>query len=809
MIYQNRIYLLLPVFLVCVCSLSAGAQAIDSLIHFYGTRFPQEKIHVHFDKSYYNAGETIWFKAYLMSGTALSEISRNMYFELSDDAGKVVERKTAPILGSSAAASFDIPSTYTKQRLYFRAYTTWMLNFDSAFLYEKPISIVSAAKTVAAASNPASLRFFPEGGDLVAGTESVLAFKATDQYGKPVKAKGTVFTKAGKKVVDFAAVHNGMGTLVLTPLKGETYMAKWKDPAGKEQTTVLPEAQENGVVLHLTPNEGATQFILRKSAADSGQVKKLLVIAHMNQEIVYEAKVNFSASSATVNGSIPTGHLPSGVMQVTLFNEAQRPLQERIVFVNNNDYIFDAWVSTGEKKLAKRGRNVLQVEVPDTLQTNLSISVTDAAVNVPDENEDNIYSHFLLSSELRGYIHNPGYYFSSYADSVRRQLDLVMLTNGWRRFKWEELAQGKFPEIKYIPEDYLSIKGTISGVSTAKLAGTQLNMFLELKDSTRKFLAAPVTKDGTFNLPGVLFYDTARISYQFNNDKTLADRVAIRVDNGLLKTWPVIAPSKTWSAYLQDSIIAINKKIAAKYTVLEEERDRKIKMLEGVTVKARSGVKTPIQQLDEQYTSGLFSGGISTYSLDPSSDLAAQGVQNSGGTVFSYMQGRIPGLQISNAMSSNPSITIRGSKTTLYLNEMPAEPQMIAAIPMNEIAYIKVINDGGVGKGGGGGIAIYTKKAGAQQPVANDPTKGLSKMMLTGYSPIKEFYSPDYSSPDTPADAEDIRVTLYWNPYLVMDRSLRRATVSFYNNDVTKKFRVIIEGVNAAGKLTRIEEIIQ
>lgn len=784
-------------------SLSASSQTIDSMMNIYSTRFPQEKIHIHFDKNYYNAGETIWFKAYIMSGAALSEISRNLYTELADDAGNILERKVAPLLGSSAASFFDIPAEYAKQVLHFRAYTTWMLNFDTAFLYQKTIHVISTPVKSTASAKPTSLRFFPEGGDLVAGAESLLAFKATDQSGKPVKVAGTIFNKSGKKVADFATVHYGMGTLPFTPARGEAYTARWKDATGKEQTTSLPAAKENGIVMHLVSNEGATAFTLRKSAADSGQAKKLQLIAHMNQEIVYAARINFAATSSIVNGSIPTAAIPSGILQVTLFDEAERPLQERIVFINNNDYIFDAYINTPEKKLTKRGKNVLQIEVPDTMQANLSIAVTDAGLNVPDENEDNIYSHFLLSSELRGYIYNAGYYFSSYADSVRRQLDLVMLTNGWRRFKWDDLAKGIFPEIKYMPEDYLSIKGAITGMSPSRLAGKQLNMFIQLKDSTKKFLTASVDQQGAFNIPGVLFYDTASISYQFNNDKTLADRVAIRLENGLLKPISFKIPVSAGQpvVYIQDSIVTKNKQIAAKYVEIEGDKNKKAKVLQAVTVKGKT--KSPKEKLDEQYTSGLFSGGLSTYSFDPTTDIGALAA----GNIFNYLQGRVPGLMINNAQSGNPTLTMRGSSPTLYLNEMQVETQMLSSIPMNDIAYVKVINDPGVGRGGNGAIAIYTKKGGAAP--ADPNIKGLSKMILPGYSPLKEFYSPDYASTETPRDLDDIRVTLYWNPYVVFDKNKRKATLSFYNNDITKKFRVIIEGVNEAGKLTRIEELIQ
>src|SRR5215213_2319931 len=125
---------LLLAFFMLSSALSMG-QAVDSMMDIYRDNYPQEKIHVHFDKSYYNPGETIWFKAYLMSGTSLSGISRNLYAELINEKGAVIQRVSAPVLNASAASSFAIPVNFPGQAVHFRAYTSWMLNFDTSFLF--------------------------------------------------------------------------------------------------------------------------------------------------------------------------------------------------------------------------------------------------------------------------------------------------------------------------------------------------------------------------------------------------------------------------------------------------------------------------------------------------------------------------------------------------------------------------------------------------------------------------------------------------------------------------------------------------
>src|SRR5262249_13776518 len=151
---------------------------------------------------------------------------------------------------------------------------------------------------------------------------------------------------------------------------------------------------------------------------------------------------------------------------------------ERIAFINKEDYSFTARINPAIKSLDKRGKNVIIVDIPDTIRSNLSISITDAGVSKSDPDADNIVSHLLLSGDLKGYVHNPYYYFNGNDDTVRSHLDLVMLTNGWRRFKWEDLAQGKLPVIKYPRENFLSINAELTGLLPSQIPkNAQLNIF--------------------------------------------------------------------------------------------------------------------------------------------------------------------------------------------------------------------------------------------------------------------------------------------------------------------------------------------
>ncbi|HEY0433226.1 MAG TPA: hypothetical protein VGC95_05110, partial [Chitinophagaceae bacterium] len=201
---------LLPfLFFVLVCQ-DAFSQKLDSLLDVQRKADPREKMYVHFDKDYYNPGETIWFKAYLVDGDEPAETSKNFYAELLDEKGAVIGQRTAPVYFSGASGSFDLDSGFSKPVVYFRAYTTAMLNSDTNFFYTKAIRILStknsASKTTAPQAPPV-VAFMPEGGDLVAGLPSTVAFLATDEKGLPLVVSGKISDNSGMQLAELKTLH--------------------------------------------------------------------------------------------------------------------------------------------------------------------------------------------------------------------------------------------------------------------------------------------------------------------------------------------------------------------------------------------------------------------------------------------------------------------------------------------------------------------------------------------------------------------------------------------------------------------------
>ena len=206
--------------------------------------------------------------------------------------------------------------------------------------------------------------------------------------------------------------------------------------------------------------------------------------------------------------------------------------------------------------------------------------------------------------------------------------------------------------------------------------------------------------------------------------------------------------------------------------------------------------------MDEKYTSGLFSGG-DAYQFDMLNDPFALSATN----IFQYLQGKVAGLQITQN-GGNVSMSWRGGAPALFLDEMRTDVDMINNVNVKDVAYIKVIRPPFVGAAGGGGngaIAIYTRRGGYIKP---EPGKGLSNNRIEGYTAIREFYSPNYSSFNPKNEERDVRTTLYWNPSVTLNPQQRTVVLTFYNNDISKAFRVIIEGMTRDGKLAHMEQIM-
>lgn len=800
--------------LATLISSALKSQVIENSINLYGTNFPQEKIHIHFDKESYLPGETIWYKAYLFEEDILSGRSTNFYIAFYDEKGKLAEQLINPIFNGTTDGHFTIPDSLKSDQLICRAYTNWMLNFDTSFLFTKAIRLINTGKKAETEKmmKTVSLGFFPEGGDILEGVMNTIAFKSTYSNGLPYEVEGVIRKQeTGEIVMPLKSIHDGMGKFDLDFSEGNKYYAEWMDNKGNKIQTWLPDGKSTGVSLKLTIQKDKLFYnIINKTGSDS-----LHLLMYMYQKVFYKSSISVKASDP-FTGMVPISSLPTGVMQLTVFDAGWQPVAERVAFVNNNNFSINSTVTVEEISTQKRGKNLLEILVADTIPSNLSLSISDADMN-SEKAGNNIFTDMLLKGDVRGYVHNPSYYFSNNTDaSVKAQLDLVMLTHGWRRYNWADMQAQKMPAIKFPPDEYLGIYGQVSKEAMEKIEkDEQVNLIIKTIDSTNNFYTVHPDKNGLLKQTGLVFYDSAKIYFSFNKTRNYNNQIVFSKFNF---TYPASYSINNYSNFLLPDTAGTSFKpnLSLFQYYSSNNGIRKFnddKTLQAVVVKTGGGrnwKNDPLVKMDEKYASGVFTGGALGYSFDVVHDEKSWTKPD----IYSYIRNAIPGLMIgSYNLASGRPLIYRDKAVLIYIDEHEMTTSDLENLSLFQVAYIKLIPNF-MGRGPEAGatginpaLSVYTKKG--DDLIDRRPTdKDLGSVKIAGYSPIKEFYSPDYSQSNV-ITGTDARTTLLWLPYIFTDASNRKVPVVFYNNDFTKKFRIVLEGVNEDGKMVHIEKIIE
>jgi hypothetical protein len=798
------------------------AQNIDSALTKFYQQTSSEKAYVHFDNSRYTAGQTIWYKAYLLNGFEPSIISKNFYIDWYDDHGKLLTSTISPISYYFSSGSFIIPKAFKGKYIQAIAYTKWMRNFDSSYFFKQKFPIISApANQENAVSHlpETTIQFLPESGNLILNKQNIIAFKAVTQDGLPASIKGIIKNQSGDSITHFNSIHDGMGKFLMLPLINETYIAEWKDILGNIHQTKLPETIHQGINLIVESGIMNRIFHIQRTSTVPESLKTVLLVGQMNGIVLFKANINL-IEKESISSTLPTNKIPTGILQLTVFDSNKHPVSERLIFIRNNDYLINASIIIDSISIVKRGKNVIKIELADSSYTNLSLAITDADLN--DVPENNIASQLLLQGDLTGNIYKPAYYFSSNADSVNNHLDLVLLTNGWRRFKWNNILTNSVLHFPFAKDSaYQTLIGTVEGYSIKKNTKPPLiNLIISTKDSSEFMLTKPIEADGRFSAMNVVLFDTSKIFYTLN-DKSLSSKNKVKIENDFFKVDPkiIISTDETntdttgLAKYL--NLIAEQKKVE----LLKQKTT-----LKEVTVYAKE--RTRIKQLDEKYTSGFFSNNTK-HSFDMGTLQNASHTQS----IYDFLTGKVPGLDIGNSLggiATENVVHFRGGEVSFYLNEVFISTSDLPNIDMSSIAYIKVFDPpfagaqtaiAATGPGSklslplissSAAIAIYTKKGGdlnSEKPKYN--TSGMDFQSLEGYSPVKEFYAPNYAEKEQANASADLRTTLLWNPQINLDKYNSKAVIRFYNNDITHSFRIILEGMDSKGKLIHISKLLK
>lgn len=783
---------------------SKAQDPINSLESFKDN-FEIEKIFIHYDKENYIAGETIWFKAYLMAGGVPSAYSSTLSVYLLNDSGRILNKKILPVVNSAAVGEFEISNDLPQAKYTILAYTKRLMNFGSDFYYKKQLSVFNPSSDLKNANTPEEnmIYFLPEGGYLISGISNTIAFKSTDKFGYPVKVDGEIKDKKGEVVADLMTVHNGMGKFQITPNAGEQYYAEVSFNGGPLKKVNLPLSKVSGTGFQVLHADQKLFFLINTEKIANEIQRPAYLLAVRDNEVLFKTTLN---PDKVIKGQIPTDKIPSGIIQLTIFNSENSPLNERLVFINNKELEITSTLQKSLETLLPRGKNEYSLTIPDTIVGTFSVSITDYNKTMPNDDKEHILSAMLLSSNVKDYIYNPAWYFENTDTKTKSALDLVMLTSGWRGYNWDQIMYNRLPALSHFDEEYISVRGTAyNAFNKQKLKNATLFGTVTVGDSTGNFLSIPVDENGNFEMKGLVFSDTAKITFQNTDKKNKAT-------NLVLSTSPISAYYTYTPGFQNSKPInippAVEQSIKNNYLAILRDNEKKILMLEDVRI-AAIHAKSKMQKLEDKYISNGVFGGSARTTLDFINDPP----RNTGINILDYLKGRLPGVDITGSVGtyyvqyrSARSLFGGNIEMAVFLDEVQVPTNQVSTIRVADVAMVKVLGTGSaVMTGSGGALVIYTRKGEDRILTANN---FLQTIKIEGYSPIKDFFEPDYSIQGEEM-GEDKRTTLYWNPYLTVDTESRTLHFPFYNSDEAKKLKVIVTGMTADGKMLYLNNTVE
>jgi len=441
-------YLLITLLFVVTSVIAASAQNDSTFLSHATNMLSQqpiiEKAYLHLDKPYYAAGDDIWFKAYVTAGGRhkLSAVSGILNVELINAKNLIEQSVKLPLVSGLTWGDFRLPDTIKAGYYRIRAYTRWMRNAGSEYFYDKTLYIGNAIAAatpekspvhkkadrkeasgikVKPQSNNISVQFFPESGNLVYGINSIVAFKAVGEDGLGKAIKGVVTDENNNEVARFSSKHLGMGEFNLLPVSGKKYKALITFADGSEKGIDLPAPQIKGYVMHIDNSDPL--FIEVKIEAGKNNINEqagggVSLLGQSGGEICYAAHSKSQQSFFTT--MIPKSKFPDGIAQFTLFSAKGEPLNERLVFIQNPAKL-NLSIDLGGARFATRGKMKINVgaknEQGRPVFGNFSVAVVDETkVPVDESLESTIFSNLLLTSDLKGYLENPNYYFDTQSE---------------------------------------------------------------------------------------------------------------------------------------------------------------------------------------------------------------------------------------------------------------------------------------------------------------------------------------------------------------------------------------------------------
>lgn len=756
---------------------------------------PEEKVFLHLDRDVYAAGETIWVKAYVTLGSfhLPSSLSQTLHLELYDSTNELVKRELIYTAEGFSGGQLELPDTLATGVYSVRAYTQWMRNMKDTYFFEQAVEIygeTSLSHDLVIKSDSISIQFFPEGGSFVEGLFSKVGFKVIGGDGLSRQVEGVILAD-DVEVAQFKSNHLGMGIFPLTPERGKSYTAKLK---GQTYLYELPTVLSSGIVMAVNNSKDSDFLQVKLMASSEFNLEEVYILAQCRGLMSASAKVDMRNRLAYIR--FPKEQFPSGIVQLMIVDQLGNPLVERLAFIEHEDQLRMS-IQTAKEVYRPREEVQLALEVRDSndvpVQGNFSLRVIDTSHLPPTSNPASLRTHLLMTSELRGFIESPEYYFDESYEDRLEALDFLLLTQGWRKYSFQEAMNGALPETAFAVERGVSINGNIVEKESQKRVPEAEVSFLSLTPviSTQSAFADDY---GAIELTDLFFYDSSEVLIEIKSAKNkkplelLIDDEKNRMNFSHTNVLGIQSnkeePKKFWQEH------EFRKSIEQAFSLEESEI-----LLDAIELSAKK-----IPQL--KGGSRIYEGG--TVKMQVAGNPALENLFHP----LDVINGRVAGVQIRGSGQSR-TVIIQGMgslsssiEPLLMVDDVPVNLEYLYTLPVEDISEVVVWKGADTAifgsRGANGAIGFYTKRG----SFTNSELKSESAIELPkglkGYQIEKTFYTPSYEFQQSNSPKPDRRVTLFWEPMIETDDS-GKASIAFFNHDLESEILVEIQGLSYQG----------
>ena len=629
-------------------------------------------------------------------------------------------------------------------------------------------------------TNDFDVKFFPEGGALLSIPHQNVAFKAQGADGFSKEVEGFLFNSKGDTLTNFRSEHNGMGIFTMNPVDNETYYVTVRTNDSITKRFDLPAIEPKGISIAMSHYKQEIRYEIQKTEATEWP-QKLFLLAHTRGKLAILQPINPKRTFGKMNDSLFT----EGITHFMLIDEQGNALSERLIFVP--DHKPNQWQITADQPTyGKREKVSLQIAAKDNegnpVEGTFSVSITDRKSIQPDSLADNILSNLLLTSDLKGYVEDPAYYFLNQDARTLRSIDYLMMTHGWRRHKMENVLRTPSLNFTNYIEKGQTISGRIMGFFGANVKKGPICV---LAPKYNIIATTETDEKGQF-IVNTSFRDSTTFLVQARTKKGFAG-VDILMD-------PPQYPVATHKApYFNGATTFMEDYLMNTRDQYYMEGGMRVYNLKEVTVTAKR---------ERPSSKSIYTGGINTYTVEEDR------LQGYGQTAFDAAS-RLPSVTITNG--SEIHIRNNSEPAIIVIDDIVYEDasDILKDIQVSDMSSISLLRGADaviLGPRASGGAVVITLKDPRNLPAR--PAQGIITYTPLGYSESVEFYHPTYDTPEKKnAQRSDFRSTVYWNPELRLDAE-GKATIEYYTPDSTAPEDIIIEGVDKNGKVCRILQTI-